>query len=76
MRVRFRLLWRPSSRWITWGSATLVSVGSAGVRASRQCTASIGPVTLWLIVPLSRRQHQEEERRVQPALRRMAKRRG
>jgi hypothetical protein len=69
-----QLLWRPTGRWITWGSTTVVSAG-AGVKGSRQYTASLGPLMLGLMLPLSRRELAEQSRRLQPALRRVANRR-
>ena len=73
--VRLQVLWRPSGRWLTLGSTTVVSAGNVGIKGSRQYAASIGPVMIALTVPLSRRDCVEEERRLGPSLRRVAKRR-
>jgi hypothetical protein len=74
--VRLRVEWRPSGRWVTWGSTTVVSAGTAGIKGSRQYAASIGPVMFELIVPLSRRDRAEQERRLRTVLRRVASYRG
>ena len=66
--------WRPSGRWLTRGSTTVVSAGNAGIKGSRQYAASIGPLIIALTVPLSRRDCLEEEQRLGPSLRRMARR--
>jgi hypothetical protein len=71
--IRARLLWRPSERWITWGTTTVACAGSSGVRASREYMVSIGPVFLGVLLPLSRAKRAEQERRLIPALRRVEK---
>jgi hypothetical protein len=71
--ARVQLLWRPTGRWITWGSTTIVSAGDAGIKGSRQYAVSIGPLTACLMLPLSRAIQAEEERRAAPALRRAEK---
>ena len=69
-----QLLWRPTGRWMTWGSTTVVSAGETGLKGSCQYTASLGPLMLGLMVPLTGRELEEQRRRLQPALRRVAKR--
>jgi hypothetical protein len=71
--VRLQLLWRTGSRWLAWGSTTVVSAGRGGLRGSRQYTLNIGPVVVGLMLPLSRRGQADEERRMAPALRRVEK---
>ena len=67
-----QLLWRPTGRWMTWGSTTVVSARDAGVKGSRHYTASLGPLMLGVMLPLSRRELAEQSRRLRPALRRVA----
>jgi hypothetical protein len=70
--MRVKLLWRPPARaWVSWGRAAVVSVGAKGLQASRQYSLGVGPMLLWLIVPMSARERQRQMDLAQPNLRRV-----
>jgi hypothetical protein len=73
--MRVKLLWRPSARaWVSWGRAAVVSVGAQKLQTSRQYSLGVGPMLLWLIVPMSARERQRQMDLARPNLRRVAKR--
>jgi hypothetical protein len=67
--------WRswPPGTWAGWGRDRIISAGTTGLRGSLKYWLGIGPLLLWIMVPMTRRQIEEERKLIEPALRRISR---
>jgi hypothetical protein len=77
LAARLSIQWRPwrPGTWAGWGRDRIVSARRAGaMTGSFKYWLGLGPLLVWVIFPMTRRQIEMERRLIEPALRRINRR--